>query len=364
MGDDDWDSSNERNRDTKDSNNKQSEQENKNLQRLLKTIIEFYPQAKPQLPQSPPRRLLHEDRFNSKKKTKLDKELRLYDRVGRVRSDVARRVLRLVGKGANVNKLLPVRRRFIQVAEDESFTAPPELNEEYERLTRDMPSPGPSVTIPLEEITRVEESLLSLQENQSFSLWIISTLFSMIDEAGLTKSDPDLITQMSESLSLSMVHQTNISHLLTSYMVGRRKDHLISHLPKAVTKSQRRRLAASSPFSTKLFDPEVLDRVISEFNGDMNTSAQYAMTRMVSPPRKKKRSVAMRQADYSHNDHAPQSHPSTSRQSYSFPTSSTSGASGFESVVSSKPHRNPSRRGRGGNKMRGRFTKFHRKSRR
>ena len=100
-----------------------------------------------------------------------------------------------MGKGANVRMLRPIGGRFIRVAEDDSFEAPPVLNEEYERMTRDVPLPGPSVLVPLEEITPMEECLLSIQENQSFSLWIISTLFSMIDEAGLTKSDPDLVKQ-------------------------------------------------------------------------------------------------------------------------------------------------------------------------
>ena len=94
---------------------------------------------------------------------------------------------------------------------------------------------------------------------------------------------------MSDSLSLSMVHQTSLSHNLTSYLVGRRREHFINHLPKSITKSQKKRLAASSPFSEKLFDPEVLDTVISEFKGDLNTSAQVAMTRMVPPANKGRR---------------------------------------------------------------------------
>ena len=356
--DDDWESSNEQDGDNEDMGNIQSEQEDKNLQRLLKLIIDFYPQAKPQVPQSPPRQLLHEERFDSKKKTKMSKELRLYNRVGRVRSDVTRKVRRLMGKGFSVSKLLPSRRRFIRVAEDESFTAPPELNEEYERLSRDVRST--SVLIPLKEIVQMENSLLSLQENQSFTLWIISTLFSMIDEAGLTKSDPDLVNQMSESLSMSMVNQTTISHLLTSYMVGRRRDHFISHLPKSVTLSQKRRLAASSPFSENLFDPEVLGRVISEFKGDLTTSAHVAMTQMIPPPSKRRK----RQVEYSFHDQASESKPSTSGQSYSSQTSSVSGSSGFESAVPPKPKRNSNRRGRGGYKTRRRFSTFRQRNRR
>ena len=147
--DKDEDSSDEQERNN--DNNNCSGKEDEKIQRLLKAITEFFPQAKSQLPQSPPRQLLHENRFNNKKIIP-KKNLRLYDRVSRVRSDVAQRVSVLMRKGSKLNKLLPSGRRSIRVAEDESFEAPPELNEGYERLTGQMSLPEPSVVIPLGDV--------------------------------------------------------------------------------------------------------------------------------------------------------------------------------------------------------------------
>ena len=163
-------------------NNQDPSHEQKSFRKMLKTIFEFYPHAKSQFPPSPPRQLLHEERFealvNDKKKTPEPLGLRLYDRVDRVRSDAARKVSRSVKDKKKIALLLQKRRRSVRVAEDESFNAPPSLNEEFERLTGEIPSYKKFVSIPLGELVQMENLLLSIQENQSLAMWIICTLFS------------------------------------------------------------------------------------------------------------------------------------------------------------------------------------------
>ena len=222
------------------------------------------------------------------------------------------------------------------MTEDDSFDAPPQLNEEFEQLAIRKSSTKGSVFIPLEEITQMESTLMRIQENQSFAMWTISTLFSWLDEAGLTKIDPEMVGQMSNSLSYAMASQCTLSHQISSYLVAQRRDHYLQQLPSTITKSQKNRLAATSPFSKQLFDPELLEKITSDFKADMATSAQVAWTSLVSPPDfKKRRMTALPLKQYHNSTRIPQ--PGPSGQADPSSTSSAYGAYGFETNTYPNP---------------------------
>ena len=111
-----------------------------------------------------------------------------------------------------------------------------------------------------------------MQENQSFSLWIISTLFDLLHECGFTYPKPEVLSRMSSSLSSAMVGQSTVAHQMLAYLVTRCREAVLNHVPP-LSYGQRYRLLSTSPFSTSLFDPQVLERVMEEFQNDASRNA-------------------------------------------------------------------------------------------
>ena len=72
--------------------------------------------------------------------------------------------------------------------------------------------------------------------------------------------------------------QCTWTHQASSYLVARRREFYIRHLPPSVSDSQKKRLASASPFTQELFDPQILEKVTSEFKGDIATSAQVTLS--------------------------------------------------------------------------------------
>ena len=210
----------------------------------------------------------------------------------------------------------------------------------------------------------MENILLSILENQSLAMWIISTLFSWLDEAQFTESNPELVAQMSRSLSLSMVNQCTASHDMTAYLVAQRRDYYLSLLPKSITPNQKKRLDLLPPSQQSFSTLKILEKITAEFKDDAATSAQVAWANAVSPPQRKRRATTTVSSHRLPKIPRLLALPSTSGLSNSPSTSSAPGASGFEPTPQTKPHRNPGGRGRGSTWRNGRFPKSFRKSRR
>ena len=340
----------------KPSSKEQSGSVDKVFRRMLELVARLFPQAKPKESRPPARQCLHEPNYSEVKKRDDFSRLRLYDRVDEVRTDVSAKVSGLMGKGKDPTYLLPHKRRSFRVAEDDSFLSPPVMNIGMNRMAGKRMPTRESLTLPANDVTKIENALISLQENQSFSLWIISSLFNMLHEEGYTSKDPEVLRKMSDTLSSAMVCQSITTHQLTSYMVAQRREQALKHLPLSVSDPQRFRLAASSPFSRDLFDPEVLKEVTEEFKGDVATSAHVAyMSKPKAPSFNRRRRVGQ-------TGQGPLHTTAISHQQYISPAQSTSysdpaafESTALETVPASRPGR--IRRGRGGGRgrRRGRF---------
>ena len=245
------------------------------FQRMLQLVVRLFPQSKPTVSKLPPPQCLHENNYSQVERKEKLSHLRLYDRVSMIRSDVAGKVSQLMGKGKKPSSLLPLKRRYFQVAEEDSLHRP-EINVELQRMTGKRIPVKETMQFPSEDISRIETRLITLQENQSFTLWLISSLFNLMHEEGYTSSDPEVLAKISDSLSLSMVNQSTLTHELSSYIVAQRREQIFNHLPYTISDVQKQKLASATPFSNEIFDPDTLKEVISEYVNDVATSAQVA----------------------------------------------------------------------------------------
>ena len=124
----------------------------------------------------------------------------------------------------------------------------------------------------------MESALAGMQEQHSFAMWLISTIFAQFSGMELDPEDSELLKNLSTSLCVAMAHQANTSHGLSAFLVNLRRTHFSKFLHPAVMEGQRTRLMSSPLFALDLFDPEVLSQVREEFAGDAVTSGNLSFT--------------------------------------------------------------------------------------
>ena len=118
----------------------------------------------------------------------------------------------------------------------------------------------------------MESAVIGLQEAQSFSFWLVSAVFAYARKEGFVPPDPALYSRLSSSLVMSLVQQCQTSHALSAFSTLVRRGHFLKHCGPTVSEDQKGRLLASDPFRTDLFDPEILEKIISEY--DSSNAAQ------------------------------------------------------------------------------------------
>ena len=246
--------------------------EDTTFRKLLEVITEFFPHAKLPEVKEQSRACLHENYFTEIKRKQSPARLTLYDRIGTVRSDLEAMVSRLMKGGKKAGALLPHKRKTYCVAGDESFSEPPRVNEEIRRILGDGQLSNPYINISAEDLKNLENALLSIQQNQSFSLWVISTLFIMIHKAGFSGPNADVLSTMSSTLSGSMVNQSTLAHQISAFLVTKRREALLESLP-SLAEVHKNRLTTTTPFSKTLFDQATLESVLEGCEKDANWRA-------------------------------------------------------------------------------------------
>ena len=189
-----------------------------------------------------------------------------------VRQAVTDRVAKLGGQGKRASAVFSRRRACYNIADEQHFVKPPVFNDLFNRLCMKSCSTNAQVSVPLEELRRLESAVVGLQEAQSFSFWLVSSLFGYVKESGFVPPDPALYSRLSSSLSMSLVHQCTVAHAVSAFSTSLRRGHFLSHCSPTVTDDQKHRLLASPPFAEKLFDPVVLKEVVEEYEGASATA--------------------------------------------------------------------------------------------
>ena len=152
----------------------------------------------------------------------------------------------------------------------------------FNRLTKVKATNNSSVTVPIEEFKKIEAALSSLQENQSFSFWLIATMNAYVRESGFVPPDEALFTRLSNSLSLAMVDQARSSFALSACMNLTRRAHFLKFAQSTVSEGQKCRLMATSPFSDRLFYESTLGEVIKEYEGAAATTSHLDLSKAVA----------------------------------------------------------------------------------
>ena len=136
-------------------------------------ILSFYPEARAE----PERTVVPIIRDLACLEQPASKKLKLYDGLARIKDDVVSQVDKASKEFKKPSSLLARRRVIYKIlSSDSNITSP--LNDTFNRITKVKATNTSSVTIPIEEYRKIEVALAGLQEAQSFSFWLVSTLCS------------------------------------------------------------------------------------------------------------------------------------------------------------------------------------------
>ena len=206
----------------------------------------------------------------------------LYDGVVRLRDDLATACSNVTKEGKKPSAVFHRRKKSYRVMGDQSFPIPPVINDTaLGRISKAKPSTTASALIPLEELRKLESDLIGLQETQSFSFWLVSTLISYVNTNGFVAPDPALFARLTSSLSLSLVDQAKAAHAMSAFCTLTRRDHYLKFAQPTVTDGQKSKLRSGNPFKPDLFDPPTLEQVVQEYEGASLTSSHLTMASAV-----------------------------------------------------------------------------------
>ena len=253
------------------------------FRKLYNLVTTLFPSAKSTVAPEPPRRFIHEESVDGvAPQATSSSKFSFYKRLSQVREEVANKNINLAESSNKASKILPKKRTFYRMADEVNYVTPQKLNSDFGRITSTPVNSSASVLVPLDELKKLELAAINLQEAQSFASWMVSTIFGYARESGFEPPDPSLYSKISSSVSLSLVEQSKIAHAMSACLSTLRRQHFLKHCAPTVTESQKSRLAASSPFSKFLFDPDVLTKVAEEFEGTAATQHHLGVSKALA----------------------------------------------------------------------------------
>ena len=131
----------------------------------------------------------------------------LFDQIQRLRSSIVDKVNTLGKEGRRPSAVLHTRRPAYRPPSGEPSISYPTLNDSLSRLTTSRMSSSSSVNISAEEVRHLMNGFSSMLDTQSFAMWLISTLYSLVHDESFDTSDLHVFDSLFHSLSLAMEDQ-------------------------------------------------------------------------------------------------------------------------------------------------------------
>ena len=208
--------------------------------------------------------------------------LSLYDRLARVKDDIIDR-LKKEREFKKPSTILQKRRSCYRPAGVDATFSASNLNDNFNRITKSKASSNVAISIPCEELRKFENAVAGLQDAQSFASWLVNTVLAYVRLHGFVPPNEPLWDRLSSSLSLAMVDQARASFSFTAFSTLCRRAHFLKFAAPTITDGQKHRLLTTNPFdSTYLFDPNVLNDVITEYEGAAATTSHLDLSKALA----------------------------------------------------------------------------------
>ena len=251
---------------------------------LFNFVVQFFPQARLETTPSVSKSAITEGIYQpaTPRVNERDRFTRL-ERFEELRTEVQEDVNKLEIGQKSFRGLLKADRGSYQIAGD-SCDHSPKINPSFARLIAPNKVIGEKagMSVPLDEMRKVETSLISAQESQSFSMWLLAALLSYIKNAGFVPPDVAMFERLCSSITSAQVRTSERLQRLQAFSVLNRRKTYLSHAPPSLGDEAKRELLASPIFSQNLFDENTLLETIARHQGDVSTTANQQLVKTVN----------------------------------------------------------------------------------
>ena len=299
--------------------------------RLIDFIYDRFIHSKPSAAAHVPPRCDFESYFSISDPPSASRQfLMVYTRVAEIIDASADRAARLARESRPLHRVVPLRRKLFNVGDRPDFCNARYVNPEFSRISQNkniLKSRNASMS--LSDLEKVRSILAG--DSQCF--WLLSSLLVQLREDGYRPSDPALFDKNITSLSAALASQTTMAAGVTDFISSKCRESYLFHASCSVAESVKRDLLAAPGSDSLLFDPELLERLVSQLKEDSLISSTASLASLSkSAARGRGRSA--------------------SSDRYASPLEhSRPGPSGYRKRSTSTPRGFRSKRGRGGRGM-------------
>ena len=259
--------------------------------------------------------------------------LMVYARVAEIIDASADRAAWLARESRPLHRVVPLRRKLFNVGDRRNFCNARYVNPEFSRISQNkniLKSRNASMS--LSDLEKVKHGVRSILAGDSQCFWL-STLLVQLREDGYRPSDPALFDKNITSFSAALASQTTMAAGVTDFISSKRLESYLSHASCSVAESVKRDLLAASGSDSLLFDPELLERLVSQLKEDSLISSTASLASLSKSAARGRRRSASSDRYASPLEH------------------SRPGPSGYRKRSASPPRGFHSKRGRGGRGM-------------
>ena len=169
----------------------------------------------------------------------------LFHRVAELREEHQARFRGAAEAGNAAASALPSRRRDRGCCSDPSLASSATMNPVIPRLVGAL-SNRHSLSFSFEEAARVESLCNRMLAAQSSGFWFFSALLHWLKESGFEAPDPALFGQLVQEVSGFLVTSANSASGLAAFMLAKRWEGVLSHIPPRVGAHFKKDLISSS----------------------------------------------------------------------------------------------------------------------
>ena len=248
---------------------------------VLEEVFHHYPKAKALSPKTAPTSNLLHGLEEPSEETGTPK-INWFDKLNDLRLATGRKLETTINDGKAAAFVLHKHRAAYKIPTLDAPAHPVVLNDQFFRLTSRQRQPTVnSIPVTLSEWRKIDLSLASIQETQSFMCWLVSTAVAHITATGFIPQD-GLFNRLFSSISTALADMTSATMGLSAFSVLLRRSFYLKFLSPTITEGQKHRLMKGSPFLASLFEDQTLKEVVEEFSDASATSSYQHLSRTIS----------------------------------------------------------------------------------
>ena len=266
-----------------------SDAERSDFRRMLRFVLDLFPQAEGSPSDPPPSRGLLEDLLSSSSSASSSPSassrvfLSLFDKVRSALSSTDERLASFLAAGRSDFSFFPSRVTAYGVRDPVFSGQALPVNSSLLSLFERQLKPSYHLGLSVKEAEAFEASLRAQTETLSHSLWVLAALLGFVRLQGFQPAESAVFSSLVSSLSRSLAHQSTLCASHLAFLVLKRRQFYLSHLPAYFSDvNKKAMLAAPAVYASTLFADSDVARLLADTQASSSLKSQQALVAVAS----------------------------------------------------------------------------------